>query len=64
VNEQNETYEELKKTSPFFRNSLIADSITNRYSREFGTTIFVFTGAKIDIKERIKNEIIEKKNHR
>lgn len=49
---------ELQKTSPFFRNSILADSITDKYAREFGTKIFVFTGAKIDIRERIRNEII------
>jgi hypothetical protein len=43
---------------------MLAASITNRYAREFGTSIFVFTGAKIDIRERIKNEMNEKKNYR
>ena len=55
---------ELKETSPFFHTSYIAGSITNKYSREFGASIFVFTGAKIDIRERIKNEIAKKKNYR
>jgi hypothetical protein len=55
---------ELQKTSPFFQNSVLADSIKNRYAREFGTTIFSFTGAKIDIRDRIKKEIDEKKNYR
>lgn len=53
---------ELEETSPFFHNSTRADSITNKYAREFGTAIFLFTGAKIDIRERIKQEITEKKN--
>ncbi len=56
--------EELKGTSPFFQKAVVADSITNKFAREFGTTIFVFTGAKIDIRERLKNEIDEKKNYR
>ena len=55
---------ELQETAPFFQNSVLADSIKNRYAREFGTTIFSFTGAKIDIRDRIKNEIDEKKNYR
>jgi len=55
---------EIKETSPFFQNSILADSITNRYAREFGTFIFCFTGAKIDIRQRIKDEIVEKKNYR
>jgi hypothetical protein len=48
---------ELQKTSPFFEHSIRADSITNKYAREFGTEIFVFTGAKIDIRDRIRSEI-------
>ena len=55
---------ELKETSPFFRSSSIAGSITNKYSREFGASIFLFEGAKIDINKRIKDEIDEKKNYR
>ena len=64
VKEQSDANTELQETAPFFQNSLLADSIKNRYAREFGTTIFSFTGAKIDIRERIKNEIDEKKNYR
>jgi hypothetical protein len=56
--------DELKETSPFFQKAVVAGSITNKYAREFGTTIFVFTGAKIDIRQRIKDEIDEKKNYR
>jgi len=64
VKEQDGTNTELGVTSPFFQNSILAASITNRYAREFGTGIFAFTGAKIDIRERIENEINEKKNYR
>jgi hypothetical protein len=64
VKEAEEVIVELHETSPFFQNSTLADSITNQYAREFGTGIFVFTGAKIDIRQRIKNEIDEKKNYR
>jgi len=55
---------ELQLTAPFFQNAVLADSIKNKYAREFGTTIFSFTGAKIDIRDRIKNEIDKKKNYR
>lgn len=61
VKEQVETKTELAETSSLFQNSTFAASINNKYSREFGTGIFAFTGAKIDISARIKNEIIEKK---
>jgi hypothetical protein len=55
---------ELDETSPFFQNSTLAASIENKYARESGTSIFVFIGAKIDIRQRIKDEIDEKKNYR
>lgn len=53
---------ELEETSPFFEISLVSDSITNPHAREYGTTIFVFSKAKIDINNRIKEEIDETKN--
>ena len=64
VKEAEEVNVELNETSPFFQNSILADSITNLYAREYGAGIFVFTGAKIDIRQRIKDEIDEKKNYR
>ena len=64
VKEAAEVNVELQETSQFFQNSTLADSITNQYAREFGTGIFVFTGAKTDIRQRIKDEIDEKKNYR
>jgi hypothetical protein len=62
--DENEDEDELKVSGPFFQTSLLADSITNQNAREYGTRIFLFTGAKIDIRERIVNEILEVKNHR
>ena len=64
IKESNEIDAELNETSPFFETSLIAGSITNKYSREFGTSIFTFIGSKIDINKRIKDEIAENKNYR
>jgi len=64
VKEEEDSNVELEETSPFFQNSKLVASITNIYSREFGTTVFAFTGAKIDINKRIKDEIDEKKNYR
>jgi hypothetical protein len=43
--------------------SAIADSITNPNAREYRTTIFFFTGAKIDIRQRIKDEIVEERKY-
>ena len=63
VKEAEEVNLELQETSSFFQNSTLADSISNQYAREYGTGIFLFTGAKIDIRQRIINEI-EEKNYR
>jgi hypothetical protein len=63
VKEQGDADTELQETSPFFQNSGLAGSVTNKYAREFGTTVFVFTGAKIDMRERLAKEIKENKNY-
>ena len=63
VKEQDNASEELRETSPYFAKSWISDTVTNKYAREYGTTIFTFTGAKFDIRPRIKQEIEEKKSH-
>jgi hypothetical protein len=55
---------ELAETSPFFHHSFLADSVSNPYAREFGTTIFCFSGAKINIQSRLQHEIDEVKNRR
>ncbi len=55
---------EWKETSPYFQQSIIADSVTNKYAREYGTTIFSFINAKIDINEKLKKEVAEEKNFR
>ena len=56
--------DELDETSPYFDKSYAAGSVTNKFAREFGTAIFVFEGAKIDITRRIEKEIeAEKKGH-
>jgi len=59
-----EKEEEFNKTSPYFKASVLADSIANPYAREYKTRIFVFTGAKIDVNKRIIQEIEEVKNNR
>jgi hypothetical protein len=49
--------EEMQKTLPYFANGVVADSITNPYAREYKTSIFVFTDAKININDRIRQEL-------
>jgi hypothetical protein len=53
---------ELAETSSYFQTSLMADSVANPYAREYGTTIFRFTGAKVDIREKIREELEGIKN--
>lgn len=53
--------DELKETSPFFETAYAAGSLTNSFAREYGTTIFVFIKAKIDVNERLKKEIEDEK---
>ena len=55
--------DELNQTSPYFRTSFLADSVANKYSREYGSKIFVFIGAKVDINQRIEMEIGEAKKY-
>lgn len=56
VKNRDERGTEFIETSPYFESSSIMDSITNKYAREFGTTIFIFEGSKvISIKEFRKN---------
>ncbi|WP_371199291.1 hypothetical protein [Flammeovirga sp. OC4] len=62
VKNRREKQNELKETSPYFETSIEYDSITNPYAREFGTTIFIFEGSKIDINSRIEEELSKIKN--
>jgi hypothetical protein len=62
IKDNQENDNELQKTGPFFQHSVLADSITNKYARELGTKIFVFTGAMIDINPILKSEIKKNKN--
>jgi hypothetical protein len=57
-----EKNDEMTFTGPRFETALIADSITNQYCREWGTTIFLFTHARIDVNKAIQAEIDETKN--
>lgn len=63
VKEYEEGNTELKETSPYFKTSRIAGEITNPYAREYKTTIFVFTAAKVNINKRLEQEINEEKDY-
>ncbi|MGG5208574.1 glycosyltransferase family 39 protein [Chryseobacterium sp. MIQD13] len=62
VKEPSKEDDELKETGPYFESSKAADSIVNKFARERGATVFSFKGAKIDIRTRIRDEIIEVKS--
>ncbi len=47
---------ELNQTSRFFEVAFKADSVTNYYSREYGTSIYVFINPKIDVAQRLLEE--------
>ncbi|WP_040005926.1 glycosyltransferase family 39 protein [Fibrisoma limi] len=57
VKEAGEVSDEFRVTSPYFKTAIVGDSIQNPWAREHGTAIFVFTGAKVDIRRRITKEI-------
>lgn len=63
VKEHEEESNEFAETSPFFQSAFIGGEITNKYAREYKTTIFVFKSAKIDINGRLKEEIKEVTNY-
>ncbi|KXX71072.1 glycosyltransferase family 39 protein [Flammeovirga sp. SJP92] len=62
IKNRRDRIKEFMKTSPYFESSVILDSVTNKYAREFGTIIFVFEGSKIDINARIEEELNQIKN--
>ncbi|WP_336665205.1 glycosyltransferase family 39 protein [Elizabethkingia meningoseptica] len=64
IKDRDERTSELATTAPFFKDSAIEDSITNPYAREYGTMIFSFMHAKIDINKRIAHEIATEKGDR
>jgi hypothetical protein len=63
IKEYKQNNAELQKTGPYFQHSFIGGEITNKYAREYKTTIFIFTGAKINIKKRIQIEINKEKDY-
>ena len=64
IKEFDDTNAQFKETAPYFKTAVIGGSVTNPYAREFGTTIFAFTGATIDINKRIEQEIEKEKSNR
>jgi len=63
IKDYEEKSTEFEETGPYFKSSAIAGEITNKFAREYKTTIFVFTDAKININKRIEAEIRAEKNY-
>lgn len=63
IKDYEEKSTEFEETGPYFKSSAIAGEITNKFAREYKTTIFVFTDAKININKRIEAEIKAEKNY-
>lgn len=56
VKEHNEVQDEFAKTSRYFEQAERYGAVTNRFAREYGTTVLVFTNAKVDINARLRAE--------
>jgi hypothetical protein len=63
IKEYEKESDELAETGPYFQTSRIVGEISNQYAREYGTTIFLFTDAKIDITKRLEQEIKNEKDY-
>lgn len=48
---------EMQETGPYFLRSALFGTIASPFAREYGTSIFVFEGAKVNINTRIRDEI-------
>jgi len=64
VKEFEENSDEFEETGPYFKSAFIGGAIKNTFAREFGTTIFVFSGAKIDVNAILKAELKMEKKRR
>lgn len=62
IREAGESDPERKKEKPFFYKITKIGELKNNFARERGTTVFLLEGAKIDINNRLKLEIEERKH--
>ncbi|BAV07936.1 Dolichyl-phosphate-mannose-protein mannosyltransferase [Filimonas lacunae] len=62
VKDYESAHEEMAETSPYFKTAQVAGQIENKNAREYGATIFLFTGATVNINDKIKQEIAETKS--
>lgn len=64
VIEYEEAEEEFKETSQHFQSSAYVGQVTNKYAREYKTSIFTFLNAKVDINKMLEEEIKEVKSYK
>ncbi len=64
VKERDQKENELTTSGRFFGSAFIGGSVKNPLAREYGTTVFVFEKARIDIRDRIDQEIEKTKSNR
>lgn len=64
VIEYKEVDAEFKDTSQLFQSSAYVGQVTNKYAREYKTSIFTFKNAKTDINKIIEQEIKEVKSYK
>lgn len=62
IKEAENSGNEIQTSSPFFQNAANAGSVKDVNAREFGTSIFLFKNAKVDIRPRIEKEIAKTKS--
>lgn len=61
VEDNNDDDVKRTKEQPLFESIILADSLTNKYAREFGTRIFVLKNATQDINKILQSDIAEEK---
>ena len=64
VKEYQEKENEISAIGPYFDSAWLADSLENPFAREYGTKIFVFAAAKIDISKWLEQKIQKDKAER
>ena len=61
VKEINDNGREIEVSSHYFETFIVFGKITREFAREQGTTIYLMKNAKVNVNERIRKEIEERK---
>ncbi|MCZ4242770.1 hypothetical protein [Pedobacter punctiformis] len=62
IREFNESDPERKREKPYFRKITKIGEVTNKFSREYGTSVFLLEDANIDLNKILRSEIKEEQN--